>query len=137
MWRKNCLDWQKLTAIWENGWKLARKSVSLVNIQSFFTNYPVDTRRKLNGHKAFRRRPGRLLNVLYTFNVRPARQAHQRWIDVEATLIVNVHQCCFNFDTWLKMKVETYISTLILGWKWNVHLSTLFQCSTTTFKWRW
>ena len=33
---------------------------------------PVDTGRKLNVHKAFRRRPGSLLNVLYTFNLRPA-----------------------------------------------------------------
>ena len=33
---------------------------------------PVDTRRKLNVHKTFRRRPGRLLNVLCTFNLRPA-----------------------------------------------------------------
>ena len=31
--------------------------------------YPVDTRRKLNVRKMFRRRPGRLLNVLYTFNL--------------------------------------------------------------------
>ena len=32
---------------------------------------PVDTGRKLNVHKTFRRRPGRLLNVLYLFNLRP------------------------------------------------------------------
>ena len=32
---------------------------------------PVDTRRKLNVHKTFRRRPGRLLNVLCTFNLPP------------------------------------------------------------------
>ena len=32
---------------------------------------PVDTGRKLNAHKRFRRRPGRLLNVLYTFILRP------------------------------------------------------------------
>ena len=32
---------------------------------------PVDTRRKKNVHKTFRRRPGRLLNVLCTFNLRP------------------------------------------------------------------
>ena len=32
---------------------------------------PVDTGRKLNVHKPFRRRPGRLLNVLSTFNLRP------------------------------------------------------------------
>ena len=33
--------------------------------------YAVDTGRKLNVHKMFRRRPGRLLNVLCTFNLRP------------------------------------------------------------------
>ena len=32
---------------------------------------PVDTGRKFNVHKTFRRRPGRLLNVLCTFNLRP------------------------------------------------------------------
>ena len=37
-------------------------------------SYPVDTGRKLNVHKTLRRRPGRpgrLLNVLCTFNLRP------------------------------------------------------------------
>ena len=32
---------------------------------------PVDTGRKLNVHNTFRRRPGRLLNVLCTFDLRP------------------------------------------------------------------
>ena len=32
---------------------------------------PGDTGRKLNVHKMSRRRPGRLLNVLCTFNLRP------------------------------------------------------------------
>ena len=32
---------------------------------------PLDTRRKLNEHKLFSRRPGRLLNILCTFNLRP------------------------------------------------------------------
>ena len=36
-----------------------------------FNMKPVDTGCKLNVHKAFRRRPGRLLNVLCTFNLRP------------------------------------------------------------------
>ena len=31
----------------------------------------MDTGRKLNVHKTFRRRPGRLQNVLCTFNLRP------------------------------------------------------------------
>ena len=35
------------------------------------TRYPVETGRKLNVHKTFRRRPERLLNVLCTFNLRP------------------------------------------------------------------
>ena len=34
-------------------------------------NNPVDTGRKLNVHKTFRRRLGSLLNVLCTFNLRP------------------------------------------------------------------
>ena len=33
--------------------------------------YPVDTGRKFNVHKTFRRRPGRLMNVLYMLNLRP------------------------------------------------------------------
>ena len=32
---------------------------------------PVDTGRKLNVHKTFKRRPERLLNILYAFNLRP------------------------------------------------------------------
>ena len=32
--------------------------------------YPLGTERKLNVHKTFRRGPGRLLNVLCTFNIR-------------------------------------------------------------------
>ena len=32
---------------------------------------PLDTGRKLNVHKTFRRSPGHLLNVLCTFNLRP------------------------------------------------------------------
>ena len=33
--------------------------------------FPVDTGRKLNVHKTFRRRPARLLNVLCMFNLCP------------------------------------------------------------------
>ena len=44
-------------------------------LESLFNNAPglnpVDTGRKLNVHKTFRRRPGRLLNVLCSFNLRP------------------------------------------------------------------
>ena len=37
---------------------------------------PVDIGRKLDVRKMFRRRPGRLLNVLFTFNLRPVSIAH-------------------------------------------------------------
>ena len=33
--------------------------------------YPIDTGRKVNVHNTFRRRPGRILNLLCTFNERP------------------------------------------------------------------
>ena len=37
---------------------------------SIFSLYPMNTGRRLNVHKRFRRRPERLLNVLFTFNLR-------------------------------------------------------------------
>ena len=36
-----------------------------------YRNHPVETGRKLNVHKTFRRHPGRTLNVLCTFSLRP------------------------------------------------------------------
>ena len=39
----------------------------------------MDTRRKLNVHKTFRRRPRRLLNVLCTFNLRPVSRSYSGW----------------------------------------------------------
>ena len=48
---------------------LASGASRTVNIDE--KDSPVDTGRKLNVHKTFRRRPGRLLNVLCTFNLRP------------------------------------------------------------------
>ena len=48
--------------------KLLSKSIQ---INFLCPSSPLDTGRKLNVHKTFRRRPGRLLNVLYTLNLRP------------------------------------------------------------------
>ena len=42
-----------------------------IHQRSFQNIHPVGTGRKLNLHKTFRRRPGRLLNVLCTFNSHP------------------------------------------------------------------
>ena len=41
--------------------------------------YPVDTGRKLNVQKTFRRRPGRLLNISYTFNLCPVFNGYNRF----------------------------------------------------------
>ena len=55
-----------------------------------------------------------------------SQQTHQRWINVETTLILNVHQRCFNVDIWLKMKVEpTYI------------YQRCFKVDKTTLEQRW
>ena len=40
-------------------------------VPNYIIGDPIDTGRKLNVHKTSRRRPGRLLNVLCTFNLRP------------------------------------------------------------------
>ena len=45
---------------------------SAVNIAKLLRiAFPVDAGRKLNVHKTFRRRSGRLVNVSCTFNLRP------------------------------------------------------------------
>ena len=53
---------------WENDWIIPAFMIKFKNTTGI---NPVDTGRKLNVHKTFRRRPGRLLNVLFTFKLRP------------------------------------------------------------------
>ena len=50
--------------------KVTKRLKSLPKAEAFLEP-PIDTGRKLNVHKTFRRCPGRLPNVLYTFNLRP------------------------------------------------------------------
>ena len=66
--------------------KLSGNSFSTSFYVWFFKN-PVDTGRKLNAHKTFRRHPERLLNVLCTFNFR-LRGSHIN--DTNYSLMVNV-----------------------------------------------
>ena len=49
---------------WSRKWVIAKRMFN-------FEFTPVDTGRKLNVRKTFKRRPGRLLNVLCTCNLRP------------------------------------------------------------------
>ena len=58
----NHLQKEVLSKVLDNNCSLTR--ISLIH-------NPTDTERKLEVHKASRRRPGRLLNVLCTFNLRP------------------------------------------------------------------
>ena len=63
---------------------------------------PLDTGRKLSVRKTFRRRPGRLLNVLYTLNLRTvskgtAHQLQQR-LKLSVSLIYRVLFNYFNCD---------------------------------------
>ena len=58
--------------------KASKKLHALARIFKYLETSPVDTGRKLNVHKAFKRRPGRLLNVLSTFNLRPVSAGSKR-----------------------------------------------------------
>ena len=49
--------------------------------------YPVDTGRKLKVNKTFRRRTGRLLNVLCTFSLRPVSTGSSF-----ASLLLGIHE---------------------------------------------
>ena len=51
--------------------KYVRSQHQTIEYHSFKYYNPVDTRRKLKVHKTFRRRPGRLLNILSTLDLRP------------------------------------------------------------------
>ena len=60
---------------------------------------PVDTGRKLNVHKTFRRRPGRILNVLCTFNLRPVSTGWDYLIKKYKKLVIQAFSKSFDkFD---------------------------------------
>ena len=59
---------KKSTMIFTISWKKTIKSLLLSKLNYY--NVPEDRERKLNVHKTFRRRPRRLLNVLFTFSLR-------------------------------------------------------------------
>ena len=60
-------------------------------------NVPADTGRKLNVHKTLRRRPGRLLNVLCTFNLRPVSTGK---ILTDFQICINLPLTMNKFHTW-------------------------------------
>ena len=62
-------------------------------------------------------------NYIFEYSILP--RTHQRWTNVEASLIVNIHQRCFNVDVWLKMKIEP---TYIYRRCFNIDKTTLKKC---------
>ena len=66
----------------------------LINIE----RNPVDTGRKLNVHNTFRRRPGRLVNVLCTLNLRPVSTG--KYLNNLMKLAIETEENCskFNFE---------------------------------------
>ena len=75
------------------------------------TNIPVDTGRKLNVRKTFRRRPVRLLKVLCTFSVRPVSTRYLMIISniflFHRSMLIQSGQKC------IKKFLENYLSWLI------------------------
>ena len=75
---------------------------------------PKDTGGKLNVHKTFRRRPGRLLNVLCTFNLRPVSTQD---VDIYRVL-TNDH---FEGNVLNKLHIQSTFSNISLPFH-GVHL---------------
>ena len=54
---------------------------------------PVDTEHKLNVHKTFRRRPGRLLNVSFTFNLGPVSTGKMEKFEAHCSVLKSYVMC--------------------------------------------
>ena len=62
------------------------------SILSKLASYPLEIGRKLNVHKTFRRRPGRLLDVLCTFNLRPVSRRYG--LNILLTFLKHANEQC-------------------------------------------
>ena len=114
---------------------------------------PVDTERKLNVHQTFRRRHERLLNVLYTFNLRPVSTGKVTW-----KLFHNLFERVFSLDANLHImgggwevlknnhkKIENFVNRSFLSsyfsyeyaiksWQFMFTVNhTIAKCKTTFF----
>ena len=59
----------------------------------FLLLYPLDTVQKLNVHQTFRKRPGRLLNVLCTFNLSPVSRGSGNFCRVVQGIVIKRNIC--------------------------------------------
>ena len=95
------------------------KNLKTCNKKLFFMNWTwkpaiVDTGRKLNVHKMFRRCPGRLPNVLCTFNLRPVSK------ELSITILRKIsyvrHFVFHDFKSTL-MQIWKFINIFVFIWK--------------------
>ena len=82
---------------------------------------PLDTRLKLNEHKSYRRRPGRLLNVLCTFNTRSVSRGKYQSL------------FSFNFKTTVYLLYDIVWATDIVRVAFMVITSNNFFCQKTIY----
>ena len=109
-------------------------NLSLTNLTIFWQHSnPVDTGGKLNVHKTFRRRPGRLLNVLCRFNLLPVStgQIHMalRWFPDSSKKAIDV----FSIKRNLKLVIKLLVYA-ILSFTWQ-YLLNLIVISRKIFNW--
>ena len=96
----------------------------------------IDTGRKLNVYKTFRRRPGRLLNALCTFNLRPVSAAFlpANYCHIIMMWITRLDRKSLS-DVW----TPSWVNIWTLSWGWghrNMRRRFLFfywQCSTFVY----
>ena len=100
------------------------KNLKTCNKKLFFMNwswkpaivfhFPVDTGRKLNVHKMFRRFPGRLLNVICTFNLRSVSK--ELSIRILRKISYVRHFLFHDFKSTL-MQIWKFINIFVFIWK--------------------
>ena len=76
--------------------------------------YSVDTGQELNVHKTFRRRPGRLLNVLCTSNSRPC--LHGEWTKHKIIFLksANKYQITLQCHNFKNILIDDFLYHLVL-----------------------
>ena len=107
----------------------------MINLQKFM--YPVDTGRKLNVHKAFRRRSGRLLNVLCAFNLRPGSTGYMN-VSLEEVITKNYYVFDDHAQDICKKVIKIFSAlawtTLYLILFWNIITAHWFGSFTASRK---
>ena len=99
---RNTIRWLYISSVRPGKFKI---------LVGFFFNikwYPVDIWRKLNLRKMFRRRPGRLLNVLCTFNLRPVSTSNSNVTPVLKYIFFLLEIWPEFRHTWLEWKINSF-----------------------------